>query len=160
MKIVVNLLIILLISGVGFASGAVLLNKVPILDPPGWKTRLIIYLSKNSAETDPYSPLPELRPDLYPVSGKQLFDIVRATAIELDWHVNSIDHTQMNMRVMVTTALLGFKDDMTIRIIAKASDKSSLYARSQSRIGRADYGANLGHILKLKRMVQAKALRL
>ncbi len=160
MKIVVNLLIILLILGVGFSSGAMLLNNVPILDPPGWTTRLIIYLSKNSAETDPYSALPELRPDVYPVSVEQLFDIVRETAIELDWHVTSIDHAQMTMHVIVTTSLLGFKDDMTIRVIAKASDKSSLYASSTSRIGRADYGANLGHILQLKRAVQAKSRRL
>jgi uncharacterized protein (DUF1499 family) len=160
MKIVVNLLIILLILGVGLSSGAVLLNKVPILDPPGWKTRLIVYLSRNSAETDPRSPLPELHPDLYSVSVEQLFDLVREAAIELDWHIKSIDHTQMSMHVVVTTALLGFKDDMTIRVMAKAGDKSSLYASSQSRIGRADYGANLGHILKLKRTIHDKALRL
>lgn len=160
MKIVVNLLIILLILGVALSSGAVLLNNVPVLDPPGWKTRLIIYLSKNSAETDPDSLLPELRPELYSVSVEQLFDLIREAAIELDWHIKSIDHAQMSMEVIASTSLLGFKDDMTIRVMAEASDKSSLYASSQSRIGRADYGANLGHILKLKRAVQQKALGL
>ncbi len=160
MKIVVNILIILLILGVGLSSGAVLLNKVPILDPPGWKTRLIIYLSKNSAAIDPQSPLPELRPDLYSVSVEQLFDIVRETAIELDWQIKSIDHAQMSMEVIVTSSLLSFKDDMTMRVMANASDKSSLYASSQSRVGRADFGANLGHILKLKRTVQHKVPRL
>lgn len=159
MKIVLNLFIIMLILGVGLSSGAMLLNKVPILDPPGWKTRLIIYLSKNSAETDPRDPLPELHPDLYPVSAKQLFDILRQAAIELDWQIKSIDHAQMSMHVIISTPLLGFKDDMTIRVMARENNNSSWYARSSSRIGRADYGANLGHILKLKRTVQKQASR-
>lgn len=159
MKILIYFLIILIILGVGFSSGAVLLNKVPILDPPGWKTRLMTYLSKNSAETDPHSPLPELRPDVYAVSAQQLFDTVREAVIGLDWHIKSIDHAQMSMDVIVTTGLLGFKDDMTIRVTAPANNKSSLYVSSQSRIGRADYGANLGHILKLRHQVQQKAPR-
>jgi uncharacterized protein (DUF1499 family) len=60
------------------------------------------------------------------------------------------------MHVIVATPLLGFKDDMTIRVMTQADSKSSLYASSKSRIGRADFGANLGHILKLKHTIQAK----
>jgi uncharacterized protein (DUF1499 family) len=159
MKIALNLLIILLILGVGLSGGAVLLNQVPILDPPGWKTRLLIYLSKNSAETDPKSKLPELRPDQYPVSVERLFDIARESAIALDWKITSIDHAQMSLHVVISTPLLGFADDMIIRVIARENNNSSLHARSKSRIGRADYGANLGHILKLKRSVQQRVIQ-
>ncbi len=158
MKIIINLVIVVIITAIGLSSGAVLLNQVPILDPPGWKTRLVIYLTKNSAETDPDSALQELRPDLYPVSVERLFDIVREAAIDLDWHIESIDHSRIGMHVIVTSALLGFKDDMKIRVMAKADEKSSLYVSAKSRTGRADFGANLGHILTLKRTIQQKVL--
>ncbi len=156
MKSFLYLIIILVISGVGLSSCAVMLNKVPVFDPPGWKTRLKIYLSTNSAEMGPNNPLPELRPPRYPVSVAQLFDSAREAAIELDWDIVTIDHAQMSLDVIISTPLLGFKDDMKIRAKEAENGESSLHASSRSRTGRADFGANLGHILRLKDMLRRK----
>ena len=156
MNLVAKLLLILVFLALGLSSAALFLNRVPILDPPGWKTRLLLYMSKNSAETDYNSPLPELHPQLYPLSAQQLFDITRASVIELDWQVKSLNPSQFSINAIVITPLLGFKDDVTIRVVEDKSSNSTLHIRSESRIGRADYGANLSHVLKLKFKIQEK----
>ncbi len=156
LKLFTKVLVALAVLGAGAAVGAVLMNGVPVFDPPGWKTRLLIYFSKNSAETDPDSPLPELRPRVYPLSPQQLFKLARASAIELDWQIKSVDASQFRLELVVTTALLGFRDDVVVHARPTSGDESSLYVHSKSRVGRADFGANLGHILRLKKTIQEK----
>lgn len=154
MNLIAKLLLILVFLIIGLSSVALMLNHVPILDPPGWKTRIVLYLSQNSAETDYNNPLPELHPESYPLPAQQLFDIARASIIELDWQIKNLN--QLSVHAIVTTPLLGFKDDITIRVVEDNCSKSTLYIRSKSRVGRADYGANLSHILKLKLKIQEK----
>ncbi len=155
MKLITKVLVALAVLGIGLSIGALLLNKVPISDPPGWKTRLLIYFTRNTVETDASSALPELRPTTVTIPPAALFKITREAVVDLGWQITSIDSTRMTLDVIVTTSLLRFKDDIKIRIVAVSNDRSSLHIRSQSRIGRADYGANLGHILTLQRKIEA-----
>ncbi|MDH3637440.1 MAG: DUF1499 domain-containing protein, partial [Gammaproteobacteria bacterium] len=53
------------------------------------------------------------------------------------------------LHAIVTTPWLHFKDDVSIEIRSKDDTRSELLVKSASRTGRADYGANLRHILDL-----------
>ncbi len=156
MKTLTKILIGLTVLGGGIALGALLLNNVPIFDPPGWKTRLLIYFSENSAMTDANSPLPELHPRSYSLSSQRLFEIARASAIDLEWRIKSVDATNLQLEIVVTTALLRFQDDVSVQVRSMPGNTSSLRVHARSRVGRADFGANLAHVIRLQRKIREK----
>jgi uncharacterized protein (DUF1499 family) len=55
----------------------------------------------------------------------------------------------MIITAAVQTKWLKFTDDITIRLEPVSAKETRLHIRSASRVGTADFGANLGHILRL-----------
>jgi uncharacterized protein (DUF1499 family) len=152
MKFLGKILLILLLLALSLAFGAIWLNRVPITAEPGWAKRLLVYLTRNEAVTGDKHEFPELRPREYAVPAAELFAAVRASVVTLGWQIKSFDPAERQLHAVVSTSLLDFKDDLRLQVDAANSDtRSRLSARSGSRVGRADFGANLGHILELQR---------
>lgn len=140
------LLIIPLVAAV-LGLGAIVMNRPPLLDPPGLWPRLRLYLTTNVAETRSGHLRAELRPRVYAPPLDELRRHVRAAVAELGWR-DIREDPGGTLRAVVRTPLLGFKDDVEIRLEPVAAG-TRVGVRSVSRVGRGDFGANTRHVLDL-----------
>ncbi len=124
-------------------------NDLPWSDPPGMGSRLMTYLSTNVAETTPDTAFPELRPRTYAAPAALMFDVARRAAAALHWELSTVDPEARKIEAVVTTRIIKFKDDVTIWVKADGEERSTLFARSASRVGKGDLGANTRHIMNL-----------
>ena len=124
-------------------------NDLPWSDPPGMGTRLVTYLSTNVAETTSDSAFPELRPRTYAAPAALMFDVARRAAEALHWELGTVEPEARKIEAVVTTRVIKFKDDVTIWVEADGEERSTLFARSASRVGVVDLGANTRHIMDL-----------
>ena len=138
-----------LIAGAGcLVVGALVLNNLPLGDPPGLMPRLKAYFSENSAETRRDHPFPELELRCYRTTPQALFPRVEHALQRLAWDIIDSDPHNHHLRAVIETPLLKFKDDIEIQL-QLADCGTELHVRAQSRIGRGDLGANTRHILDL-----------
>ena len=124
-------------------------NDLPWSDPPGAGTRLLTYLTTNIAETTPDSAFPELRPRRYAAPAALMFDVARRAADALQWESSTVDPEARKIEAVVTTKIIKFKDDVTLWVEADGDERSTLFARSASRVGWGDLGANTRHLMNL-----------
>lgn len=156
--IIVTTFLTLIISYFLMGIGTILKNGTSLTETPGTATRLKLFLSKNSAETAENSPFPELLPkhviwDTAKLNQftKQLIQTAESLGYQLQ--ETSKQHDQANgheksLHFTITTKTFKFIDDLYINI--SIEDKGFIInAKSSSRTGRADFGANLGNIRKL-----------
>jgi len=148
-KILLGLVALLLAT----AAFALYQNDVPWRDEPGFLKRLVIYTTKNTVQTSDKPVLPELRTRVYPVAAADFFDFLIPHLIYLGWEVQGVDRDNLTIDVVISSKLLRFKDDMQIRIESESKNSTRLHVHSASRLGRADYGANLSHVLALYRVI-------
>lgn len=124
-------------------------NDMPWSDPPGVGTRLMTYLSTNVAETTQDTVFPELRPRTYAAPAALMFDVARRAAKALNWELATVEAEAWKIEAVVTTKVIKFKDDVTIWVEADGDERSTLFARSASRVGWGDLGANTRHLMNL-----------
>ncbi len=124
-------------------------NDLPWSDPPGMGTRLLTYLSTNVAETTPDTAFPELRPRTYAAPAALMFDVARRAAEALHWELSMVEPEARKIEAVVTTRVIKFKDDVTIWVESDGEERSTLFARSASRVGKWDLGANTRHLMNL-----------
>ena len=123
-------------------------NRVPLLAPPGPAARLTVYLSSNVARVAPDSRFAELRSPRFAAAPRELAAEVAEAARRLGFGQIAIDPTGTRVTAVVTTPLLGFRDD--IEVVAQPQGTGSvLLARSASRVGRGDLGTNQKHLRSL-----------
>lgn len=151
-KVLVKFLIIALLLALALGVVTIWRNGVSFTAPPGFWTRIAIYSMRNTAETKPRHVLPELRPQQYAATAEELFEHAQAAILSLGWRIVAFDPATRRLHAVVTTPLLRFKDDFHVTV----TPESSLEIRSSSRVGRADYGANLGHVLAFKHALQKR----
>ncbi len=135
--------------GVSLIAAGIISNRLPLSDPPGLGERLKTYLTTHVAETTADSPFPELRLRHYRTPPALLFDIARRAVEGLRWEIAVLDSEKKEIQAVATTKVWRFKDDITIRVEPAPEGGSFLYARSSSRVGRGDLGANTRHIMDL-----------
>ena len=132
-------------------AGGLLLNRPPLLAPPGPVERLKTYLTTNVAETQEADVFPELRSPLFATEAKATQDAVLAAMRSLGWReVRAIDS---EVRAVAVSALFRFRDDVTVRLEATEGG-TLLHARSASRIGEGDLAANAKHLRLLFAQVE------
>jgi len=151
MKRMLQIVLLLLSLAVALSAYSLWSNKVQWNDPPGFWPRLMVYLSQNVAQTDEQADFPELRPRTYAIEAKQFLDELTQYIPALGWNLVGVDADRLELQATVQTRWLGFTDDITIRLEPISKGQTRLHIRSASRVGRADYGANLGHIMRLYR---------
>ncbi len=126
--------------------GGLLLNRPPLLAPPGPLERLKTYFTSNVAETRLDHEFPELRPPLVLADAVQTKEVVLAAIRSLGWgEVRVLDG---EVRAVVISPLLGFRDDVVVRLEA-AGRGTLLHARSASRVGKGDLAANARYLQML-----------
>jgi len=105
----------------------------------------------NSLETDPDTMRQqrESYPDLQTLESAAAFDAVFDTALQvaedMGWNVYVQDRNAGIIEAAATTAIMGFTDDVIIRVRTNA-DGSLVDMRSVSRVGVSDMGANAARI--------------
>lgn len=132
-------------------AAALFVNRVPLTAPPGIAERLALYLTRNVAQVSPQSRFPELRSPRYRLPAGELTVIVATLATRLGYQEVSIDDTRRRVSAVAVSSLFGFRDDLEV-VVQADGDSTVLLARSASRRGRADFGANQDH---LRRLLQA-----
>ena len=147
MKMFLKLIVLLILLVIGLVVGALWRSGAPLNAPPGTAERLRTYLTTNIAETASHSRFPELQERYYQLAPDKMLKQVQDTLEGLGWEVTATDPRSRIVQAVVTTELLGFEDDFTVTIHPRHGNSSRLAIRSASRVGQADFGANIGHIL-------------
>ena len=155
MSTAVKIVAALIVLGVALMGGAIVKNKVPLTEPPGLVKRLMIYLTGNSARTRADHELPELRPRTYPLPADRLLGLTAQAAKEAGWRVAGMDAERHELHAIVTTDWLRFKDDVYVALESAPRHGTIVKIVSRSRVGRADFGANIAHIRALHRRLDA-----
>lgn len=129
-------------------------NDAHLLDAPGLKKRLLVFLTTNSAQTRDDHDFAELRTPVFTISANQLFLEVQYVARSLEWKQAAADDENQTVRFIIESPLFGFKDDLIVQVRFIDLNHSSLYIRSKSRKGKADFAANASHIQALIKAVR------
>lgn len=124
-------------------SFGLLLNRPPLLSPPGALERIKTYLTTNVAETRSDHEFPELRPPLVSVGKEQSKEALLSAMRSLGWR--EVRGSDGEIRAVVVSPLLRFRDDVTVRL-EETERGTLLQARSASRIGKGDLAANARHL--------------
>jgi uncharacterized protein (DUF1499 family) len=127
-------------------AGALLINRPPMLAPPGPFERLRTYLTTNVADTREGDVFPELRPPLFAADAQETQDAVVSAMRSLGWR--EIQAAEGEVRAVVVSTLFRFRDDVTATT-EETEGGTLLHARSASRIGKGDLAANAGHLRAL-----------
>jgi uncharacterized protein (DUF1499 family) len=155
-KLLLAAVALLILGAFGAAAGALYLNHLPWDQPPGFGTRLQVYLTSHTARTSPTSLFPELRPRRYPMPPQKLESLVRDAMRGLGWTISVENAGRRMIGAVVTTPLLRFKDDISVTI-SRDGNGSLVQAESRSRVGKADFGANTRHIMNFYAALDAIA---
>lgn len=131
-------------------------------NPPQFTASLVIRRGADAnsvdyaAKTDPRSgrPLPEVQAEAYPdiqpviVSAEPLaaYQAALRVARELGWTVSTESERELMFEATATTFWYGFRDDIVVRVTALADGGAVVDARSVSRVGVSDLGANAARL--------------
>lgn len=148
-----SLILLLVLAAAG---GAIIRNSVSLVDPPGIAKRLSIYLGHNSARTAPDHEFPELRIRVYPLSAEELSHTARRAIEDVGWTENGGGDNGA-LHAVAATPWLRFKDDITIELESESARRTRVHVVSRSRVGRADFGANIRHIHDYYQALSARA---
>jgi uncharacterized protein (DUF1499 family) len=88
---------------------------------------------------------PDLKPVILPLPPAQVMQRSLDAAKALGWHIVAYDEAAGRLEATDTTAWMGFKDDVVIRVVPEG-DGSRLDIRSLSRVGQGDVGKNAQRI--------------
>lgn len=157
MSMLLKIVSLTIVFAAVLAGGAVVKNQVPLTDPPGLVKRLAIYLTRNSARTRADHELPELRSRAYALPPQRVFELAVQAAQDAGWRIVDRDAGGRNLRVVASTPWLRFKDDIHIALGEAPEGGTATAIESRSRVGRADFGANIAHIIELHRRLDALA---
>lgn len=145
MKFILFVMVLILV----LASFTLYRNNANLFQAPGIGQRLSIFLKTNTAETSDEHVLEELRTPVFGIGAESLQKHVMKAALRLRWDVVAHDTENQSMNMIVRSPVLLFEDDVFVQVKFIDTNKSSLYIRSSSRKGGADFAANSGHIQTL-----------
>ncbi len=89
---------------------------------------------------------PEVKPAMFSLPPRQLFESALAVAKEMGWRIVAADPEAGRIEATDTTFWFGFKDDVVIRITPH-NGGSRVDVRSLSRVGLSDVGTNAERIV-------------
>jgi len=98
-------------------------------------------------------------PDIVPLGSAlpadAAFDLALQTAIDLGWEIYHQDRASGIIEAVDTTRVMGFKDDVVIRVRGNAQG-TQVDLRSVSRVGEGDIGANAKRIRAFREAFQSR----
>jgi len=117
-------------------------------------------LTTNFAATSATAKNPSLHPIISGKPPAELADMVVAAATQLrGWELAAREEngTEIMLRLVRTTRLMRFKDDITVHIRPIKDNDTPHYevsAESQSRVGKGDFGQNPRNLAELMDMLR------
>lgn len=144
-----KIIAILMALAVALTGGAIAANRVPLTDPPGLVKRLVTYLTRNTARTSAGHELPELRTRVYALPPDRAFDLTLRAVENAGWRVVDGNPGRDEIHAVVATPWLRFRDDVKISLTEAPGGGTRVQVDSRSRVGRADFGANIAHVMEL-----------
>jgi uncharacterized protein (DUF1499 family) len=103
----------------------------------------------NDVQTGATPQYADLQPQRFSQPYYRVFDAALAAAQALEWEITAEDRERGEIQAVATTALLRFKDDVTITI-SRESEGAVVNIRSRSRVGRSDLGTNARRIRRFQ----------
>lgn len=103
----------------------------------------------NDVKTGETPQYPDLRPLRLAQPYDRVFNAALAAAQALQLEITAQDRGQGEIRAVATTALLRFKDDVTITF-RRDGENVEVNVRSRSRVGKGDFGANARRIRRFQ----------
>mgnify|MGYP001822774798 CR=1 FL=1 len=155
----IKILFMLVVLIVGSFFYTLYRNDTNLFDDPGFTVRLNIYLAGNRAETAEDHVLKELRTPVFNTSAEQLYKRTILAASSLGWQVASHDSDNQNAHFVVYSPIFQFKDYVYVQFGFIYMDRSNLSVKSVTQRGKADLGANAGHIRELINELRSKRAR-
>jgi len=143
----VFIFIVLFFMGLIWAT--LLKNNAHLFQAPSVSQRLKVFLTTNIAETKDDHRFSELKTPVYTLPPAELYKKMLQSAIRLDWQVVENDADKLTASFIVQSVAFAFKDDLMVKVNLMNEAQSSLYVRSESRVGKADFAANSAHIQAL-----------
>jgi uncharacterized protein (DUF1499 family) len=114
----------------------------------------LAWLTRNWADTDEPGNAPPGPLEL-PLPPSEVLARLEAAVRTLPrWRVETVDLAEGLLRATRRTRLWRFIDDITVRLEATPTG-TRVHARSQSRVGKGDFGQNRRNLRELFRAVQA-----
>ena len=126
---------------------------------PGFSSRMGSYFTTNVAQTAAQHDFPELRIRTFDATTAEMFQYSLDVAEALSWEVESKEQDSI-LRLVVSSAVWGFKDDVELRLEPITPRQTNIHLISKSRTGKADFGANLAHILAFYKVLESKMIRI
>lgn len=153
MKIVLVVIVVLIL----LVFGTLIKNQAHLFDPPGFKARLITYLTTHTAKTADDHVFPELRTPVFSAEPDELYIAVKDAAINLGWAISDSNDVEWHLHLVAKTHLLLFVDDVHVQIkplgCREGITTTAMHIQSRSRLGKGDFAANAGHIQRLIKAV-------
>lgn len=149
-KILVAIFLILF-TYCGLSIATIIKNGVSLTDEPGILTRLKVFLSTHKAETSDKALFNELTTPTYNASIDDVITATKQIAEKNAWsvaHEKSASSIENKLHFVATTQLINFKDDVSISLKSVNENQVTVQITSESRVGTADFGANLGRITR------------
>lgn len=139
----------------GICACAPLINDVTTTpdDPPSFRRAALLPENRGRDMTYPNSNIsrqraayPDLAPLVRPEPPESAYEAALAAARRMPrWNVIAADAAARVIEAVATTGLMRYKDDVVIEVRPKGSG-SAVHARSKSRVGAGDLGANAKRI--------------
>ena len=99
---------------------------------------------------------PDIQPLVLSTLPDETFDRALMSARKLKWNIVATNRSEGRIEATDTTFWMGFKDDIVIRIAANDTG-SRLDIRSESRVGKGDFGKNADRIRKFFKVFKSAA---
>lgn len=128
-------------------------RKIPWLWLAGGVASTLLWVNRrfftvNDVTAGQSTAYPNLKPRVYPFPAGQVFAVSESTSRDIPrWRVTAVDRLGREIQAEAQTAVLGFVDDITIRVNPLQDDSASeVVVRSRSRKGVGDLGENARRI--------------
>lgn len=122
--------------------------------------RLWRALTRNQANTHPDASDPRLRGRVYALPYRAVWQAVQEQATSTrGWTVGAVDPRAGVLGAEARTRMLGFVDDVEVRVSLDPEGWTRVDLRSASRVGRADLGTNARRIARFLHGLDARLHR-
>lgn len=109
----------------------------------------LIWPTINDVKTGATKEYPDLQPQRFAQASESVFAAALAVAQSFNWEIRLNAPGEGLLEAVDTTPMLKFKDDVTITVTTEGA-QSVVNVRSQSRVGKGDFGANAKRIRKFQ----------
>jgi uncharacterized protein (DUF1499 family) len=97
----------------------------------------------NDVQTGGTPRYPDLQPQRFVLDPHTTLEECEAVARTLRrWTVVTVEVAERRIEAIYKTRLMGFEDDVTIRVEAAEDGGAIVHVRSRSRVGKSDFGQN------------------